>query len=84
MPQSQFANGRYTTQAVIGSGGMALVLRVFDQYLKVERAKLLPRTLLHKSEARTRHEQEAHLAAQLNPHVVPVHDFLRMETSSAP
>lgn len=56
---------------------MALVVKVFDQNLKVERAlKLLPRNLQYSAEARVRHEREAQLAAQLeHPHVVPVHDF---------
>ena len=81
MTQPSFADGRYLTQEIIGSGGMALVVKVFDQNLNIERAiKLLPAHVQHSADARVRHEQEAQLAAQLeHPHVVPVHDFFEDE-----
>jgi serine/threonine protein kinase len=72
-----YADERYLNQGVIGSGGMAIVLRVLDQNLGVERAlKLLSNALQESDEARQRHEREARLAAQLeHPNVVAVHDF---------
>lgn len=67
---------RYRLLELIGQGGMALVFRIEDQRLQVERAlKCLLPELAVDEVRRKRFENEARVMARLrHPHIVAVHD----------
>ncbi len=67
--------GGYDVLAVIGRGGMGIVLKAFDRELKrVVAIKLLSPHLAHSSMARKRFAREAQAtAAVVNPHVIAIH-----------
>lgn len=67
--------GGYDVIAVIGRGGMGIVLKAFDRELKRFVAiKVLSPHLAHSSVARKRFAREAQAAAAVvNPHVIAIH-----------
>ena len=70
------SDGRYQLIEVLGSGGMAVVYRVFDARLQAERAlKLLNPALMEKPSMRERFLSEARtMAGMYHPHLMTVHD----------
>ena len=73
---TSLADGRYTLQEAIGSGGMATVYRGFDQRLQVTRAvKILNEEFTSKLRIRARFEAEAQMMAVLDhENIVRVYD----------
>lgn len=69
--------GRYEVKTEIARGGMATVYHAYDPRFERDVAiKVLPRTLLHDPQFRTRFEREAKTIALLeHPAIVPVYDF---------
>ena len=78
MPQNAptLSNGRYQLLDVLGTGGMAVVYRVFDTRLQAERAlKLLSSEMMASPRMRARFLGEARTMAALHhPNLVTVHD----------
>ena len=73
---STIADGLYRTHEVLGQGGMATVVRAYDQLLQVHRAiKLLAPAFRDKERIRQRFMDEARVMARLrHPNIVPVFD----------
>jgi eukaryotic-like serine/threonine-protein kinase len=69
--------GRYRIEEVIGSGGMGVVYRAYDERLQRELAiKVLTPGTLHDDAARRRFRNEARVLSQLNhPSIQTIHDF---------
>jgi hypothetical protein len=69
--------GRYTVKNEVGRGGMATVYAAHDPLSNRDVAiKLLPSSLMHDANFRTRFEREAKIIASLeHPAIVPVYDF---------
>jgi serine/threonine-protein kinase len=69
--------GRYEVKSEIARGGMATVYHAYDPRFERDVAiKVLPHTLLHDPQFRTRFEREAKTIALLeHPAIVPVYDF---------
>ncbi len=67
--------GGYEVLAIIGRGGMGVVLKAFDRELKrLVAIKVLAPHLAHSSVARKRFAREAQAAAAVvNPHVIAIH-----------
>jgi|GEM_PF-2376472 len=70
-----FAQGRYEIREILGTGGMAIVFRVYDKRLALERALKVLAPHRIGTEDRQRHLEEAQLAARLeHPNLLTVHD----------
>ncbi|HUE71775.1 MAG TPA: serine/threonine-protein kinase [Pirellulaceae bacterium] len=67
--------GGYDVRAIVGRGGMGIVLKAFDRELKrLVAIKVLAPHLAHSSVARKRFAREAQgAAAVVNPHVIAIH-----------
>lgn len=74
--------GKYDVERVLGSGGMGVVFKAFDQDLNRPVAiKVLARHLAHNGSAKQRFTREAKaVAAVVNPHVVSIYN---VDTSEA-
>lgn len=68
--------GRYDIEAVIGTGGMGVVLRGYDSELhRIVAIKILAPHLAHHASARRRFAREAQAAAAVvHPHIIPIHN----------
>lgn len=73
--------GRYRLDQLIGRGGMGEVYQAFDTVTRRTVAiKRLPRQLAADPEFQTRFRRESALAARLDdPHVIPIHDYGKID-----
>jgi serine/threonine-protein kinase len=73
--------GRYRLISLLGRGGMGEVWRAFDTVTeRIVAVKVLPAHLADDHVFQQRFRREAKSAASLNqPHVVPIHDFGKIE-----
>ncbi|MCP4416998.1 MAG: protein kinase [Chloroflexi bacterium] len=69
--------GRYEIKALLGRGGMAIVYRAFDPYMKRPIAiKVLSKNRRYDDSLRSRFKRESRMVASLNHSaIVPVYDF---------
>ena len=77
MEESKLLNNRYRLLAPLGSGGMAVVHKAYDEMLeRTVAVKILREDYASDSEFRERFKQEAKAAANLShPNIVTVYDF---------
>ena len=74
-------DGRYLVHGLLGTGGAAMVWRVFDRQLEVERAIKMVHTEGMAAHLQQRLHREAQVMARLShDHVITIHDTFIEET----
>src|SRR6516164_2824697 len=81
---SELIVGRYRVEKELGRGGMGVVLRAYDTWLRrVVALKLLPPDTSHNPELSRRLAAEARAASALNhPGIATVYDFVEQNDAS--